>query len=46
MSSEKIANAIDGLVNHLIPIDPNDSEEQVQEQHERHFEFVKNSLRK
>ncbi|OAQ97329.1 hypothetical protein LLEC1_01612 [Akanthomyces lecanii] len=46
MSSEKIANAIDGLVHHLIPIDPNDSEEQVQEQHDRHFEFVKNSLRK
>lgn len=46
MSSDKIASAIDGLISHLIPNNPNDSEEEAQEQHERHFELVKSIIRK
>ncbi|XWW93445.1 hypothetical protein V2A60_001378 [Cordyceps javanica] len=46
MASDKIASAIDGLINHLIPSNPNDDEEQAQDQHDRQFELVKSIIRK
>ncbi|KAM3497412.1 hypothetical protein MY10362_009235 [Beauveria mimosiformis] len=44
MASDKIANAIDGLINHLVPDNPNDSEDQAQEQHDRQFALVKSII--
>ncbi|KAJ3472944.1 hypothetical protein NLG97_g10616 [Lecanicillium saksenae] len=46
MASDKITGAIDSLINHLIPNNPDDSEEQAQEQRDRHFELVKSVIRK
>ena len=46
MAPDRIAGAIDSLINHLIPNNPNDSEDQAQEQHDRHFELVKSIIRK
>lgn len=46
MASDKIASAIDGLINHLVPDNPNDSEDQAQEQHDRQFALVKSIILK
>lgn len=41
MASDKITSAVDSLIDHLMPNNPDHSEEQAQEQHDRHFRLVK-----
>lgn len=43
MSQHRIANAVDGLISHLVPADPNNPELS-QERHAACFQIVKNIL--
>lgn len=45
MAPDRITSAIDSLITHLIPGDPDESE-QARKQHDRHFELVKSMIRK
>ncbi|KAH7148809.1 Spc98 family-domain-containing protein [Dactylonectria macrodidyma] len=44
MAPDRITNAIDSLITHIVPSDPNASEEAVQERHDTCFELVKSIL--
>ncbi|EGX90178.1 Gamma tubulin complex protein 3 [Cordyceps militaris CM01] len=46
MASDKIATAVDSLIDHLIPTNPDDDERQAQDQHDRCFDLVKSTIRK
>jgi gamma-tubulin complex component 3 len=39
-----ISNAIDSLITHLVPINPNDDEQTAQERHDDSFELVRNII--
>ncbi|KAH6641724.1 Spc98 family-domain-containing protein [Chaetomium tenue] len=39
-----ISNAIDSLITHLVPINPNDDEQTAQEKHDESFELVRNII--
>lgn len=41
---DRVADAVDRLIAHLIPADPREDEEAVQERHDYCFELVKNVL--
>ena len=41
MAPDRITNAIDSLIAHLIPSDPNEDEDAAQERHDACFELVK-----
>lgn len=41
---DRVADAVDRLIAHLIPADPREGEEAVQERHDYCFELVKNVL--
>lgn len=41
---DRVADAVDRLIAHLIPADPREHEEAVQERHDYCFELVKNVL--
>lgn len=41
MAPDRIANAIDSLITHLIPINPHEDEDAAQQRHDNCFEFVK-----
>ncbi|KAK4463385.1 Spc98 family-domain-containing protein [Cladorrhinum samala] len=40
----RISNAIDSLITHLVPSNPNDTEQQAQERHDGCFDLVRNIL--
>ncbi|KAM0429318.1 hypothetical protein ACHAPT_006533 [Fusarium lateritium] len=44
MAPDRITNAIDSLITHLVPSDPNDTEEVAQERHDTCFEIVKSII--
>ncbi|KAH7149569.1 Spc98 family-domain-containing protein [Dactylonectria estremocensis] len=44
MAPDRITNAIDSLITHIVPSDPNASEDAVQERHDTCFELVKSIL--
>lgn len=44
MAPDRITNAIDSLITHIVPSDPNASEEAAQERHDTCFELVKSIL--
>lgn len=41
---DRVADAVDRLITHLIPSDPNEDEEAAQERHDYCFELVKGVL--
>ena len=44
MAPDRITNAIDSLITHLVPSNPNDTEEVAQERHDTCFEIVKSII--
>lgn len=44
MAPDRITNAIDSLIAHLVPSDSNDDEQEAQERHDNCFELVKTIL--
>lgn len=44
MAPDRITNAIDSLIAHVVPKQPNDTEEAAQERHDTCFELVKSVL--
>jgi gamma-tubulin complex component 3 len=44
MAPDRITNAIDSLIAHIVPTDPNDTDEAAQERHDTCFELVKSIL--
>ncbi|RSM16872.1 hypothetical protein CDV31_004341 [Fusarium ambrosium] len=44
MAPDRITNAIDSLITHLVPSNPNDTEEAAQERHDTCFEIVKSII--
>ncbi|ESU16554.1 hypothetical protein FGSG_09910 [Fusarium graminearum PH-1] len=44
MAPDRITNAIDSLIAHIVPSDPNDPDEVAQERHDTCFEIVKSIL--
>lgn len=44
MAPDRITSAIDSLITNLVPNDPNQGEDAAQEQHDRCFEMVKETL--
>ncbi len=43
---QRISNAIDSLITHLVPVDPKATEETAQEHHDTCFELVRSILEK
>ncbi|KAL7767778.1 hypothetical protein ACKLNR_002079 [Fusarium oxysporum f. sp. zingiberi] len=44
MAPDRITNAIDSLITHIVPSDPNDPEDVAQERHDTCFEIVKSII--
>jgi gamma-tubulin complex component 3 len=44
MAPDRITNAIDSLITHIVPSDPNDPDEVAQERHDTCFEIVKSII--
>ncbi|KAH6899663.1 Spc98 family-domain-containing protein [Thelonectria olida] len=44
MAPDRITNAIDSLIAHIVPTDPNDTDEAAQQRHDTCFELVKSIL--
>lgn len=44
MAPDRITTAIDSLIANLVPNDPNQGEDAAQEQHDRCFQMVKETL--
>lgn len=43
---DRVADAVERLITHLIPVDPREDEDTVQERHDYCFELVKSILEK
>jgi gamma-tubulin complex component 3 len=46
MAPDRITNAIDSLITHIIPADPEEDERAAQERHDTCFELVKTIIEK
>lgn len=44
MAPDRITNAIDSLITHIVPSDPNDPDEVAQERHDTCFEIVRSII--